>query len=144
MKKIILAILVFALGATVVNAKWIKPPRKNCTSNGGKLASGGVCEANWSDAKAICRSMRAKLPTIKQLRRVVTRCGGVVDDYENNQNDPAYQSCYKSKGFSDKEYYWSSTTYEKDSSSAWIINFKNGNDNSNNKSNDNYVLCVRG
>ena len=40
--------------------------------------------------------------------------------------------------------YWSSTTYAGDSSNAWNVNFNNGNDNVNNKSNSNYVRCVRG
>jgi hypothetical protein len=30
------------------------------------------------------------------------------------------------------------------SSKAWNVNFNNGNDNYNNKSNKNYVRCVRG
>jgi len=29
------------------------------------------------------------------------------------------------------------------SAKAWIVNFKNGNDNNNNLSNKNYVRCVR-
>lgn len=31
-----------------------------------------------------------------------------------------------------------------DTSNAWIVNFNNGNDNANNKSNANFVRCVRG
>ena len=39
--------------------------------------------------------------------------------------------------------YWSSTTNASDSSNAWNVNFGNGNDNWNNKSNNYYVRCVR-
>ena len=39
--------------------------------------------------------------------------------------------------------YWSSTTYAGDTTNAWNVNFNNGNDNINNKTNTNYVRCVR-
>ena len=39
--------------------------------------------------------------------------------------------------------YWSSTTNASDSSNAWNVNFNNGNDNWNDKTNSNYVRCVR-
>lgn len=40
--------------------------------------------------------------------------------------------------------YWSSTTNASDTSNAWNVNFNNGNDNRNDKTNTNYVRCVRG
>ncbi len=40
--------------------------------------------------------------------------------------------------------YWSSSVYVSNSKNAWIVNFKNGNTNNNNKTNENYVRCVRG
>jgi hypothetical protein len=40
--------------------------------------------------------------------------------------------------------YWSSSSYVSDDKNAWIVNFKNGNTNNNNKTNENYVRCVRG
>ena len=39
--------------------------------------------------------------------------------------------------------YWSSTTNASNSSNAWNVNFNNGNDDWNNKTNSNYVRCVR-
>lgn len=39
--------------------------------------------------------------------------------------------------------YWSSSPNVSDPSKAWNVNFKNGNDNWNNKSNANLVRCVR-
>ena len=39
--------------------------------------------------------------------------------------------------------YWSSTTLASDTSDAWNVNFNNGNDNANDKTNSNYVRCVR-
>lgn len=123
--------------------KWIDPPRKNCTSNGGKLAEGGVCQATWENATAICASLGAKLPTIEQLRAEVENCGGVIDDYDNNKNDPAYQSCYKNKGFSSADDYWSSSPDVSDSSGAWNVNFSYGGDGTNYKSDSYFVRCAR-
>jgi hypothetical protein len=54
--------------------------------------------------------------------------------------------CWADKPLSERviaSYYWSSTTYANNSNNAWIVNFNNGNVN-NNKSNNNYVRCVRG
>ncbi len=40
--------------------------------------------------------------------------------------------------------YWSSSVYMSNTKNAWIVNFKNGNTNNNNKTNEYYVRCVRG
>jgi hypothetical protein len=40
--------------------------------------------------------------------------------------------------------YWSSSSYAANATNAWNVNFNNGNDNANNKSNNNYVRLVRG
>jgi len=40
--------------------------------------------------------------------------------------------------------YWSSSPYAGNATNAWNVNFNNGNDNANNKSNNNYVRLVRG
>jgi len=40
--------------------------------------------------------------------------------------------------------YWSASPYAGNASNAWNVNFNNGNDNANNKSNNNYVRLVRG
>lgn len=40
--------------------------------------------------------------------------------------------------------YWSSSTVANNPDNAWNVNFNNGNVNWNNKSNNNYVRCVRG
>ena len=40
--------------------------------------------------------------------------------------------------------YWSSTTNANNTDNAWNVNLNNGNVNTNNKSNDNYVWPVRG
>ena len=140
--KISLATMI-ASSALLAAPKWIDPPRKNCTSNGGKLAGGGICEANWDDATVICASLGAKLPTIEQLGKEVENCGGVVGDRDNNKNDPAYQSCHKNKGFNPDGVYWSSTARASDTSYARYVNFYYGNGDWYDKIGDFYVRCVR-
>ena len=41
------------------------------------------------------------------------------------------------------DWFWTSTTNASDTSNAWNVNFNNGNDNWNDKTNSNYVRCVR-
>ncbi len=40
--------------------------------------------------------------------------------------------------------YWSSTTNPSNTTNAFNVNFNNGNANNNDKTNANYVRCVRG
>ncbi len=42
------------------------------------------------------------------------------------------------------QWFWSSTTYKKDSSQAWIVLFDSGYDGYSNKSDKYFVRCVRG
>lgn len=39
--------------------------------------------------------------------------------------------------------YWSSTTYIDNPNNAWNVNFNDGNTNNDDKTNPNYVRCVR-
>ncbi len=106
MKKLILvSIASLLLSSTYASAEWVSPTEYICTSNGGKF-NNGICEANWQSAKGICETLGARLPTEDELINVITSCGGVDD---NNANDADSQSCYQSRGFSDKNSYWSST-----------------------------------
>ena len=40
--------------------------------------------------------------------------------------------------------YWSATTNASNTTNAWDVNFNNGNVDNDNKSNTNFVWCVRG
>jgi len=130
----------------VSTSKWLKPSDGVCKANGGKLYK-GVCQANWENAKKICSASGGKLPSRADLKKVVVDCGGIVNsnffgkDAEKNRKNSSYQSCYKQKGFSDNDWYW--TREAKDSSSAWLVGFNNGDDDWHLKSNYNYALCVR-
>ena len=125
-------------------SKWITPTQKVCKANGGKM-KGYICQATWSNAKDICRASGGRLATIDELKKVVTDCGGTIDD-NNNKADAIYQDCFKEKGFSsDYHSYWSSTTSTSASftNGAWLVCFTSGNTFLNYKSGDNDVRCVR-
>jgi hypothetical protein len=100
-------------------------------------------KVKWKKAKEICRAKGGRLPTIEELRKVVTGCGGVINDYENNRKNSSYQACYKAKGFTSNGY-WSSTTYASDSSYAWLVYFYYGSDYRYDKTAEFYARCVRG
>jgi hypothetical protein len=123
-------------------SKWISPTQKVCKANGGKMA-GYTCEASWSDAKDICSASGGRLATIDELKKVVTDCGGTIDDLDNNQADSVYQDCYKRKGFSTSRDYWSSTTYGRYANDAWCVGFNGGYMHYYGKPYNTHIRCVR-
>ena len=128
-------------------SKWITPSDSVCKSNGGNVDSYSGCFANWKNAKKICYASGGRLPTIDELKKVVTDCGGEMKDnnyaeYKRNRNNSSYQSCYKEKGFFDD--YWSASfpanqTYD----GAWNLYFTDGSVDYNLKSDNYLVRCVR-
>jgi len=128
--------------------KWITPTDTLCKSNGGEIKN-GVCEAPWQKAKNICSASGGRLPTIKELEKVVSDCGGTnvkdsdtnsSDILEKNQKNSSYKSYYQLRGFI-SEGYWSSSR----SDHIWYLHFKSGYAN-NKKWYDDYsfyVRCVR-
>ena len=121
---------------------------------------------DWYDAMEYAKNLRLggyddwRLPSIKELREVVSSCGGIIVDYldddwdsitDKNMNNNDYQDCYQEKGFA-SHYYWSSTTdkdYSSDtqdkdySSYIHIVNFYNGFVHYRTKDYNFYVRCVR-
>jgi len=119
--------------------KWIKPSDSTCMGTGGKIMLG--CVANWKDAKAICLAMGGILPSITELRKVVTDCGGTIND-DSTRNSHIVELCFIKKGFFTHIPYWSRT--DEDSSYAWSLNFGNPNDSLSDKLEINHILCVSG
>jgi len=122
-----------------LESEWIKPSNATCTSNGGEVTTNG-CKAKWEDAKTICSVSGGSLPSIERLRKVVTDCGGIINN-KNNKNNVSYQACFKNKGFT-IWVYWSKTA--KNSSSAWLVTFLQGNDGWSITTVSNDILCIRG
>ena len=113
-------------------------------------------EMSWDEGMEYAKNLRLggyddwRLPTKEELGEVVTLCGGeftiLDDDYEekiarNSENVP-YQEAYKAIGFY-SNYYWSSTALVGNEDYAWVVDFYNGRDYWNRKSNSYYVRCVR-
>ncbi|MBN2824554.1 MAG: DUF1566 domain-containing protein [Campylobacterales bacterium] len=152
MKKLHLAsLLLVAMSTTSLQAKWLTPTSTTCATNGGEIDSDGMCKALWEEAKAICSASGGSLPSIEELKEVITGCGGTNTTYgdsnrgsitDKNIANSSYQSCYKSQGFASYNY-WSATTYAGFTSGAWSVNFYYGYGYWNNKSSSYYVRCVR-
>lgn len=85
---------------------------------------------NWKDAKHYCQTLDRygaqawRLPTKQELKRLYTQ-------KENIKNIKS-------------SWYWTSTKNADNSSDAWIVYFKGGDDLWVDKSGKNYALCVRG
>ena len=122
---------------------WVTPSDKTCKANGGKIDEDGICEAKWMEAKDICRASDGRLPDRYELKKVIVDCGGIANDYDNNKANSAYQSCYKRKGFSSSNNYWSSSTFKGYEYAAWVIYFGNGDVGGDSKDYNDYVRCVR-
>ena len=45
----------------------------------------------WKKAKELCRENGARLPTMEELRKVVTDCGGIIDEMNKNVDNSRYQ-----------------------------------------------------
>ena len=76
-----------------------------------------------------------ELEILKELR-------GLDDEAINTKRELVEADDDKVDGFV-PSYYWSSTTYPQSTNNAYYVNFSNGTLNNNDKSNNNYVRCVR-
>ena len=96
---------------------------------------GNVKRATWTAAIDYCEALNLggtgwRLPNKKELLTVV--------DY--TRYSPAINPVFSQTVSSN---YWSSTTYKKDTSNAWVVSFSNCNTGIGNKSGTSYVRCVR-
>jgi len=144
-------------GAEVQYGKWIKPSQSACENGGGRYSTFSTnldentkyerteyteCLANWEKANNICSAIGAVLPKIKILGTVVTECGGIINDYDNNKINEAYQACYRENGFS-PNYYWSRIINENNHNDVWILRFNDGNNGLDSKLVEHSIRCIR-
>ena len=97
-----------------------------------------VKEFTWEKAKEICSDNGGRLPTIDELKKVLTDCEGGCTSLANSIG----QYCYQKKGFASYSC-WSSTTYENHTNLAWYVSFRHSNTDYNFKSYINGVCCLR-
>jgi hypothetical protein len=133
------------------SSKWLTPTSTTCTANGGEIDSDGFCYAPWEKAKTICSASGGSLPSVEELKEVVTGCGGTNTTYgdsdydsirDKNKANTSYQSCYKAQGFTSDDY-WSATSLADGTNYAWIVYFGSGYTYSYRKGYSHYVRCVR-
>jgi len=127
--------------------KWITPSNSTCRSEGGILHK-GICNTNWQRAKNICGASGGRLPSVQELIKVVTDCGGnkanlLISAQIENREDLNYQACYQRKGFIASDNYWSSSTDATNSNYAWLVAFDMGARYYNSKSDYGCVRCVK-
>ena len=106
---------------------WITPSKEDCTLNNGTIKN-NECNAKWSDANNLCTMIQARLPSIEELRKVVTDCGGKMDYNDNeehteNEENIVYQDCYKRKGFTSAIHWSSSNSSQYYSDNKLYISF---------------------
>ena len=80
---------------------------------------------------------------INFTREHQTLCDLFTKVYKKRAGDFKDLICFVLNKRFNSSNYWSSTTIASNTSNAWDVNFNNGNDNWNTKTNDNYVRCVR-
>jgi len=135
-----LLIIALALNTNIYanDTLWVAPSKDSCKSKSGQVISKGVCNAKWEDAKSICASNVGRLPTIDELEQEVQKCKNISKGDKNK-----YNACYINNGFVGTSSYWSSTTHEKFSTSAWGMNFYSGVKANGSKENHVDVRCVK-
>ncbi len=140
----ILAILVLSISnvsAYGMESVWITPTDKVCVANGGQIDE-QICYSKWANAKEICKASGGVLPSLDTLKLAITKCTGIVNDRDKNQNNLNYSKCYQEKGFS-MYAYWSDNTNEENENDAWYVGFFYGSVYEFNKKHFNYVRCVK-
>ncbi len=97
--------------------------------------SGEIVKMNWNDAKDYCKNLNIaghtnfRLPNIDELMSIS----------DKNRDKPAIKDIFKNNK---NDWYWTSTKFSGDASSAWIVGFKNGYDASHDIMDQNYIRCV--
>jgi len=97
---------------------------------------GKIVKLNWKDAKKYCKNLTLggssdwRLPNIDELMSIT----------DKKRYKPAIKRIFKNNR---NDWYWTSTLFSGDLSSAWIVGFKYGYDASHDINYQNYVRCVK-
>lgn len=129
---------------------WISPSAEFCQKYKAKVRY-NACKSNWQNAKKICTALDARLPTIKELAKVVLDCGGRFihvndenfhDNVHRNVNRSSYQECYAMQGFTPFSY-WSSDEVVGQKGESWLLYFRNGDQYDNSQYYNSFIQCIQ-
>ena len=106
-KDLITQAIVDANGNAVGVLNWIMPSSSACKAGGGRVLDDGVCApGSLKNAEKICSSSGARVPTLDDLKEVLTvTCKGRINASQNSFT----KTCYTNLGFSGYNSYMSST-----------------------------------
>ena len=110
-------------------------------------SASSATKTDWNGAYNYCSAMTEdghnwRLPTISELRQLVKNCAGTeyngpcgVRDGHLKESDFTYNECAKCTNrydgsyskFGDKDYLWSASELDGDTTKVWVINFKSAN-----------------
>ena len=113
--------------------EWIDPIKDVCLKHKGDYSNDGMCDTYGEEAQNICQETGGSVPTLSELRKLITVCGGemVYTDgsdsdkakMDKNKKNKAYQSCYQKKGFKAKYGYWTATEHSVNDPSLIYVYF---------------------
>ncbi len=125
-----------------IDIKWINLSKETCIAYGGEIYY-DTCLANWSSANEICSAAGGRLASRLELKSSIIKCGGMIDEYNENTKSASYQACYQKDGFSSVYDYWSSTSCRTNKQDAWVAYMGSGNVYNYDKKGKSYVRCVK-
>jgi hypothetical protein len=127
---------------SIINIEWIDLSKKECLAGGGEIYH-DICLSNWYDATKICTTAGGRLATRYELKNTIIKCGGMIDEYDQNIKNKAFQKCYEKDGFSNIYDYWSSTSCRTNKADAWVAYIGSGNVYNYDKNEKSYVRCIK-
>jgi len=115
----------------------VKDSRYNLIWQDSYGSSSEIKKLEWQDAINYCENLQLagyedwRLPNFNELYYLANR------NYYSPSIDKVFENI-------EIDFYWTSTTYVKDKTIAWLVNFNSGDDGWDSKKNNKYFIrCVR-
>lgn len=145
---------------STVNENQIKISKYKDDASGLIWSDRSEDKTDWFQAKEYCANLEYdlwRLPTIDELRTLVTNCPGsetggecqISEEKNRLSSDDWSKQCFCKQAkeivyskFGDRIRLWSSSEQTNDDDNAWYVFFSNANVGSDSKNNGYYVRCV--